>query len=120
MRAPHCIVLVFSMIAAAAPATAQVISIETEWYDDSYDTGGIPIGIQLDSGCSGGMFLVGLDLAGEWTSYDVSVDPIGFYAPRIVCRGNVGVEYHFQLTFTPDSLGAPQTIDFFYTGIGYG
>lgn len=112
--------IIILMLAAAETAGAQVVTIETEWFDDSHDIGNIPIGIQADAGCSGGLLLIGLDLTGEWTSYPVSVDPTGVYVPRLVCRGNVGVEYHFQLTFVPDSLGGSQTVDFFFTGIGYG
>lgn len=107
-------------MAAAVSAGAQVIAVETEWYAASHDIGGVPIGIQPDAGCSGGLLLIGLDLADEWTSYDVSSDPTGVYAPRLVCRGNAGVEYHFRLTFVPDTLGGLQTVDFFFTGAGYG
>lgn len=114
------LLFILILIATAETAGAQVITIEAEWYAESHDIGGIPIGIQTDSGCSGGMFLVGLDIGDEWTTYDVSVDTAGVYAPRLVCRGSVDVEYHLRLTLVPDTLGGSQTIDFFYTGIGYG
>ena len=52
--------------------------------------------------------------------YDLSVDTIGIYAPRIWIRGTHEEEYYFQLTLTPDTLGSPQTIDFHFTGFGYG
>ena len=118
-KAFHLIFAIFAIVLAET-AGAQVVTVEAEWYDDSHDIGGTPIGILPDTGCSGGLLLVGLDLADEWTSYDVSIDPTGVYAPRIVCRGNTGVDYHFRLTLVPDTLGASQTVDFHYTGIGYG
>lgn len=110
------------LLAAARVGTAdaQVITIETEWFIDSHDTGGTPIGILADAGCSGGLLLIGLDRTDEWTSYDVPVEAPGVYAPRIVCRGNAGVDYHMQLTLSPDTLGGSQTVDFFFTGIGFG
>ena len=120
MRILFLLIFFIISIAVSGPITAQVITIEAEWYDASHDIGNVPIGIQVDAGCSGGLMLIGLDLTDEWTSYDAAVDPPGVYAPRLVCRGNTGVEYHLQLTLVPDTLGGPQTVDFFYTGIGYG
>ena len=120
MRTSFLLIVLSIPIAASGPIAAQVIAIEAEWYNASHDIGNVPIGIQVDAGCSGGLMLIGLDLADEWTSYDVPVDPPGVYAPRLICRGNTGVEYHLRLTFVPDTLGGQQTIDFFYAGIGYG
>jgi hypothetical protein len=113
--------VIFALLATAAgPTASQVIVIEAEDYADSLDIGGVPIGPQEGSGCSGGFILIGLDVPDEWVSYDVTVDTPGVYAPRLCCRGDYGVEYHMQLTFTPDSVGEAQTVDFHYTGTGYG
>ncbi len=120
MKMQILILFILTVIATAETAGAQVITIEAEWYDDSHNIGGTPIGILPDPGCSGGLLLIGLDLSDEWTSYDVSVDPAGVYAPRLICRGNVDTEYHMLLNLVPDTLGGSQAIDFFYTGTGYG
>lgn len=113
--------LLFVILATAAGQTAsQVIVIEAEDYADSLDIGGVPIGPQEGSGCSGGFILIGLDVPDEWVAYDVTVDTPGVYAPRLWSRGDYGVDYHMQLTFTPDSGGCGQTADYYFTGAGYG
>lgn len=114
------LVLLLLVIAATESIEAQVITIEAEEYIDSLDIGGVPIGPQEGSGCSGGLILIGLDAPDEWVAYDMMVDTPGVYAPRLWCRGDYGIDYHMLLTITPDSGGGGQTADFYFTGAGYG
>jgi hypothetical protein len=122
MKAALTITIALIAIAAAAShhAVAQVIEVEAEDYIDSLDTGGVGIAVVGNDACSGGYSVVGLDLPGEWVAYDLAVDTLGVYAPRFWMRGTYGLQYHFQLVLTPDTLGSPQTIDIFFIGSGYG
>lgn len=116
------ILLAAALLAALAPAAlrAQAIEVEAEDFDACLDIGGLPIGTALDPDCSGFSMLEGLDTAGEWTRYLVSVAEPGIYQPRLVCRGSLGESYHFVLVVTGNVSGATDTTEFFYTGLGYG
>jgi hypothetical protein len=108
------------LLVIPAAVHAQAVVIEAESFVDFSELGNVHISAVSDSGCSGRNKLVGLDYPEEWTEYPMPLDSTGVYAPRLWCRGNAGQEYHLQLTLTPDTMGSPQTIDFTFTGIGYG
>jgi hypothetical protein len=98
---------------------AQPLTIEAEDYTRFSDVGGTPITTVPLSGCSGGYILIGLDSAGEWTQYDVSIGSFGYYSLGFTCRGDFA-EYSFRLVLTPIGPGSVQTVEFTFMGQGYG
>jgi hypothetical protein len=99
---------------------AKGITIEAEDFVAHNNTGGQVIQSLPLSGCSGGYILIGLDAAGEWAEYDLSVTGFGHYTFLIKCRGDFGVAYGFRMIFTPLGSGTEQTVDFSFVGMGYG
>ena len=113
------LILMVAGVVIPAFCAAKGITIEAEAFTAHNDAGGQMVQSLLLSGCSGGYALIGLDAAGEWTEYDVTVTGFGHYTFLIKCRGDFGVEYGFRLVFTLES-GAEETVDFLFVGMGYG
>lgn len=107
-------------VMAPSPVWSKTVLIEAEDYTTSHNITGEAIEVFPGSGCSGGYFLVGLDYAGEWTEYDVAVTDFGYYALAIKCRGDLNHYYAFRLTFTSAEAGTEESVDFNFTGNGYG
>lgn len=99
---------------------AQALAIEAESYTAFNDAGGTSIQKVILSGCSGGYIIIGLDSPGEWTQYDVSPGGFGYYSLVLTGRGDFGREYRLRLVFTPTGSGSVQTVEFSFTGQGYG
>ena len=115
---PILILMLLGMVVPTVCA-AKGISIEAESFTSYNDAGGQPLQSVVLSGCSGGYGLIGLDAAGEWAEYDVTIAAFGHYTFLIKARGDSGVTYGFQLVFTLTS-GAEESVDFSFVGSGYG
>jgi hypothetical protein len=109
-----------ALIPVVAAAQTPSIEIENEDYTAFYDVGGTLMREVILSGCSGGYILIGLDSPGEWAQYNVSPPAGGYYSFVLTARGDYGVRYGFKLTFTPTGPGTSQTVEFSFTGQGYG
>ena len=96
------------------------ILIEAEDYGSYSDIANVPIQTRTSVSCSGGYILAGLDYPGEWTTYYVPVPDYGYYKVNLVCRGDWAVNYQIRLELYPQTIGDPQTIQFHFTGLGYG
>jgi len=112
--------VLLTVIPVAVYAQTLSIEIETENYTACNDAGGTSIQKVILSGCSGGYILIGLDSPGEWAQYDVSPAGFGYYSFMLTGRGDYGQEYRFRLVFTPTGPGSVQTVEFSFTGQGYG
>jgi hypothetical protein len=99
---------------------ADTIAVETEDFVDYYNIGGNVIQSVPGPGCSGGNMLIGLDVADEWTSYNLLCDESGFYSVTMRCRGDYLADYELKLIFTPVGPGETQTVTLRFTGRGYG
>ena len=112
--------ILLAIVPVFAAAQTPSIEIEAEDYTAFYETGGTAMRKVILSGCSGGYILIGIDSPGEWTQYNVSPLAFGYYSFILTARGDYGVEYGFKLTFTPTESGTAQTVEFSFTGQGYG
>lgn len=100
---------------AAGPASAEQIVVEAEDYIDYYDYAVEPI-VPFPIGLI--VTLKGLDTPGEWTEYTLPVTAYGSYSFSMICWGDLGVTYTFNLYFMPDSGGETQSITTSFTGTG--
>jgi hypothetical protein len=114
----------FALLIVAAclnlPQTAfgEFIRIEAEDTTATYDKFFYPIQVETATGCSG-TILVGIDFVGEWAEYSFPVTEMGLSTFGIRCRGDAGMEYEFDVTFTGNESGATQTVGISYSGRGY-
>ncbi len=96
-------------------ASADQIVVEAEdyvgFYDFAFDMiGAMPVGYIT--------VLQGLDMSGEWTEYTLPVANYGSYSFSMICWGDLGVPYSFNLYFTPEAGGATQAITVSFVGKG--
>lgn len=99
---------------------ATTIHIEAEFFTNSHNYAGDTLSAVPASSCSGGYLLTGLDHTGEWTEYALPIDVVGNYSATMRCRGDFGVPYHFLLVVNSLRSTSSQTVDFSFTGNGYG
>lgn len=100
---------------AAVPTQAAQIVVEAENYIDFYDyafdpIAPLPVGIIVA--------LQGPDYPGEWVEYTLPVSAYGSYSYSMICWGDYGVSYTFNLYFIPESGGATQAITVSFVGLG--
>jgi hypothetical protein len=112
--------LILAALILAPEARGQRITIEAESFTSYSDAGGAQIQSIESTGCSGGYFLYGLDTPGEWTQYDLTASSAGMFSCTIKCRGVLNRNYAFRFVFTPVAGGDSRTIDFNFTGEGFG
>jgi hypothetical protein len=108
---PAALLLPAWLLLLAAPALpAQELRVEAERYTDSRDLSQLPIEGVDNPSCSGGVSLVGLDSAGEWTAYEALVVPAaGNYAVSVHYRAQKGKPVLLRLTLAPEGeAGAPE------------
>ena len=103
----------------ALPATAGRIQIEAENYASCNDVGDDVIRKVALSGCSGGYVLEGLDYAGEWTEYTLSVSEFGKFTVFVFSRGDLSVQFRFRLVLTGSVSQATQTVELSFAGLGH-
>jgi len=113
-----CATLLVLVFPSSSPATT--IHIEAEFFTNSHNYAGDTLSAVPASSCSGGFLLTGLDHTGEWTEYTLPVDVAGNYSATMRCRGDFGVPYHFLLVVNSLRSTSSQTVDFSFTGNGYG
>lgn len=101
-------------------ARSSQVWVELENFIASHDIASDPIVWADGSACTGGAMLFGLDVANEWTEYEVSIDGFGTWNAVMSVRGNLGAQYAFLLSFTGLVSGAVATTAVRYTGMGYG
>lgn len=99
---------------------AQRQLIEAEDFLTSYDAGGAAIQALPLAGCSGGYFLFGLDIPGEWVEYELAVEASGVFGFTMTCRGTLNRQYALKLVFSPAGGGAASTVEFSFVGEGFG
>jgi hypothetical protein len=79
------------LLLGAHPGAAQEVRLEAESFSDSGDLSQPPIKGVDNPACSGGVSLVGLDCAGEWTAYDALAVPApGTYSVSVHYRAETG------------------------------
>jgi hypothetical protein len=100
---------------AAAPVSAEQIVVEAEDFIDSYDIAFNPIE-QYTAGIY--VTVMGPDYPGEWVEYTLPVAAYGSYSFLMLCWGDDGVTYLFNVYFIPDSGGETQSITASFTGSG--
>lgn len=88
--------------ATAAPAGAYVLTLEADGYTDVSDLGGRPIDTVGCSGASQGIALEGIDLSGEWISWDVVVDQQVTVSGSVRSAGAELFERRYTLTVWSD------------------
>lgn len=91
-----------------------------ENFSTSHDLGGEPIRAVQGASCTEGAMLDGLDTAGEWTEYALSVGPFGSWSVAMRVRGDEGVAYAFDVSFTGSQSGATQSVRVDFSGQAYG
>jgi hypothetical protein len=114
------LIAVSVIMAAPLPVSSQTLAVEAEDYVSAHDEGGVAIQPVPGSSCSSGYLLVGLDFTGDWAEYDLSVADFGWYSFEIRCRGVFNQAYVLRLVFTPAGSGETQSVEFSFTGAGYG
>jgi hypothetical protein len=112
--------LILTALILAPEARAQRLTIEAESFTACNETGGAQIQSIVSSGSSGGYFLYGLDTMGEWVQYDLTASSAGMFSCTIKCRGVLNRDYAFRAVFTPVAGGDSRTVDFNFTGEGFG
>jgi hypothetical protein len=91
------------LLLGAHRGAAQEVRLEAESYSDSGDLSQLPIKGMDNPACSGGVSLVGLDCAGEWTTYDSLVVPApGIYSVSVHYRAESGRPVLLRLSLTPE------------------
>jgi hypothetical protein len=108
------------VVTAPGGVAATTVHVEAEFFTDSHDYAGDLIAVVPSPSCSGGLMLIGLDHTGEWTEYAMSMPDTGTYSATMKCRGDYGVPYHFLLVVSSLRSSLSQTVDFTFTGNGYG
>jgi len=116
----HSLPFVVILLVLAPEARGQRLTIEAESFTACGETGGAAIQSLPLSGCSGGYFLYGLDTAGEWVQYYLTANSAGIFSCSIKCRGVLNRDYAFRAVFTPVAGGDSRTVDFNFTGEGFG
>ena len=102
--------LCISLLPSAA--RAQRIQVEAENFINFHDLGGTPI-------LADGALLRGLDFEGEWTEYQVSdIYDLGTRSILIIVWGTQYVQYHLQVTVTPENMATSETVDVIFVGKG--
>ncbi len=102
--------LCISLLPSAA--RAQRIQVEAENFINFHDLGGTPI-------LADGALLRGLDFEGEWTEYQVSdIYDLGTRSILIIVWGTQYVQYHLQVTVTPENMVTSETVDVIFFGKG--
>jgi hypothetical protein len=90
------------LLSLPLPAGAQELRIEAERFNESENLSHLPIQGMDNPACSGGVSLVGLDRAGEWTLYDdLSITRGGTYSLSVHFRAETGQPVLLRLTLTP-------------------
>jgi len=103
-----------ALMLLASQAAAEDVTMLAADYTASHDIAFVPIGVD-----PGGM-LIGLDYPGEWVEYHFSVSGFGTSRPFIAVRGDLGISYSMSMTVTARGSGLSQTVQFDFTGAGYG
>jgi len=101
---------------AAAPARAAQIVVEAENFNNFYDYANDPI-VSYTVGTTL-VTLYGLDSFGEWVEYTLPVTAYGSYSFSMICWGDLGVTYTYNVYFIPESGGDTQAITASFTGTG--
>ncbi|UCF04643.1 MAG: hypothetical protein JSV33_12025 [bacterium] len=116
------VVITCAVYTCTAASGRSAILVEGENFIDYEDIAMVPIQAVPGPSCSGGYMVIGLDYPSEWTKYNVPVEneEYGYYVARMLCRGDLGVSYQIRLEIYPPNIGMPQTIEFNYSGKGYG
>ena len=116
-RRNQIVILLLLISACLAPQhlSAAQIAVEAEDFTDFYDFAYTPIG-PYPFGYI--VTLRGLDTPGEWVEYTLPVTAYGSYSYSMICWGDYGVHYSFNLYFIPDSGGTTQVITVSFTGLG--
>lgn len=92
--------------------SAQRIQVEAEDFINFHDLGLTPIFADES-------LLRGLDFAGEWTEYQASgIYDLGTRSILIKVWGTEYVQYHLQVTVSPEHMATSETVDVFFTGKG--
>ncbi len=109
------------LVLLSNPLSSETIKIEAESFTSSYDVEYDVIRSAINTTCSGGYMLVGLDYPGEWVKYDLGVSAFGVYSANIRCQGDLGQSYSLRMIITSNDINdSPQSVDFNFTGKGYG
>jgi hypothetical protein len=101
---------------AATNAVAAQIVVEAETFNNFYDYAADPISIYPVGTAL--VTLHGLDSEGEWVEYTMSVAAFGSYSFSMICWGDLGVTYTYNVYFTPVPGGDPQAITASFMGTG--
>ncbi len=114
-----CVYLLLSVFATSQAAATRHL-IEAESFIASNDLQPDSIRAAIGDGCSGQMMLLGLDYAGEWVEYALTIGEFGTWSVGLRARGDDGRAYTFRFTFTGTQSGTSTSYDVYYAGRGYG
>ena len=96
---------------AAGPASAKDSYFQAESYENSHN-------IAFQNFVTVNGWLQGLDYPGEWVTYTLETDEFGTAMPQLLLMGEENIDYHVQVTLTPNDFVGQQTVDFFFRGHG--
>ena len=100
------------ILAFPSVSSAERILVQAETYSSYYNIYGGDI-------YSDEFRVYGLDYPGEWTEYLVSdVVVLGTRSVSVRVWGDLNVQYHIQVSVTPEDETVGQVIDIFFVGRG--
>lgn len=111
---PAGLTLIFACL-VSMPLSAAQITVEAEHFTAFHDITFNPI-----EQYTVGMYVTlrGPDFPGEWVEYALPVSEFGSYSFSMICWGDLGITYTFNVYFVPDSGGETQSITTSFTGTG--
>ena len=102
-------------------STGNIIALLMDLYDRKIITKKNTDGIPMLWGDTEAMIAMIHKIArGEGVGKKLAVDSLAQYRPYVYARGTSGYEYSLRVTFIPDTMGSPFSVDFAFTGAGFG
>jgi hypothetical protein len=104
----------------AAAGTAEAMQLEAEDYVAALDVGGNPIGIVGCSAARGGLAVDGVDYAGDYLEWSLSLTRTFVFRDSLRSAGAVGLVRKYAILFLPAAGGSPVATDTLTTSPGLG
>lgn len=104
--------LMLCLLVIPSASSAERILVQAEDYGSFYNLYGGDI-------YADDYRIYGIDYPGEWAEYNVSgVIDLGSRMVSVRVWGDLNVQYHLQISVTPENETVPQTIDVYFVGRG--
>ncbi len=109
-----------SDVSAATAGTSGTLSLEAEDYVSSVDAGGALITIVGCSAARGGLAVDGLDVAGDYIEWNLSLAQPFSFRDSLRSAGAIGLVRKYAILFLPAGGGSPVASDTLTTPAGLG